>query len=125
MKSLADYIADAPKKRKEAAKKPAAKKAEAPAPKPVEVVKEVVKPIAPIVKVVEQPDYSPAVVKQMDSVEKLARQAITSMREAVNHNDAVMAEVINRLAKRPKEFLIQRDRQGNIVKMIPVYDDAR
>ena len=61
--------------------------------------------------------------KSKNQTGKLAQQAISSMRDSVNNNQAVMAEIINRISVRPKEFLIQRDVKGNITKIIPVYDD--
>ncbi|MCK5236084.1 MAG: hypothetical protein KAR06_03780 [Deltaproteobacteria bacterium] len=104
-------------------KKKVVKKAEKPvAPKIIEKIIE--KPIAPIVKVVNQPDYSPMVVKQSAETGKLAQQAIASMRDSVNNNQAVMAEIVARIAVRPKEFLIVRDGQGDMTKIIPVYENG-
>ena len=56
---------------------------------------------------------------------KLATQAISSMRDSVNNNQAVMAEVIRQISVRPKEFLIVRDNKGDMTKIIPVYPDER
>lgn len=58
-----------------------------------------------------------------DNTTMLAEQAIASMRDAVNNNQAVMGEIVNKLTNRPKEFLIQRDRKGDMVKIIPVYEN--
>ena len=56
---------------------------------------------------------------------KLAAQAIATMRDSVNNNQAVMAEIINRISIKPKEFLVVRDAKGDISKLIPVYEDGR
>jgi len=58
----------------------------------------------------------------LDSVKKLADQAIASMRDSVNHNAAVMGEVIEKLTRKPKEFIIQRNARGDMTKVIPVYE---
>lgn len=79
-------------------------------------------PVAPIIKVIEQPNYSPMVMEQGKATAKLADQAIASMRDSVNNNQAVMAEIVKRIAVRPKEFLIQRDNKGDMMKIIPVYE---
>ena len=82
-------------------------------------------PFAPVIKVIEQPDYLPAVTEQTKATAKLAEQAIASMRDTVNNNQAVMQEIVTRLGVYPKEFLIQRDGKGDMVKIIPVYSDGR
>lgn len=60
-----------------------------------------------------------------EEVKKIAQQAIASMRDAINHNETILSEVIKQIAPKPKEFLIQRDGKGDMVKIIPVYDDGR
>ncbi len=80
------------------------------------------KPVAPIIKVIEQPNYSPAVLEQSNINKKLAEQAIASMRDSVNNNQAVMGEIVRLIGFRPKEFIIQRDAKGDMAKIIPVYE---
>ncbi len=80
------------------------------------------KAVAPIMKVIEQPNYSPAVIEQSKETARIASQAIASMRDSVNNNQAVMGEIIHRLSIKPKEFIIQRDGRGDMVKIIPVYE---
>lgn len=110
------HMASMPQKKK---KKVAEKKVE----KPAKIIEKVIeKPIAPIVKVINQPDLSPVVIGQSKETAKLAQQAIASMRDSVNNNQAVMAEIVARIAVRPKEFLIQRDNQGDMTKIIPIYE---
>lgn len=114
--NLAEYIKKAPKKAKKKAKKSAP-------PKEIKAEKiETLKAVAPIVKVVEQPDYSPAVIEQGKLTEKLAQQAVSSMRDSVNNNQAVMGEIVKMLAERPTRFIIQRDNKGNMNEIIPVYE---
>ena len=72
--------------------------------------------------VIKMPDLSPAVIGQSKETAKLAQQAIASMRDSVNNNQAVMAEIVARIAVRPKEFLIQRDNAGDMTKIIPIYE---
>jgi len=60
-----------------------------------------------------------------DNTARLAEQAIASMRNAVNDNQAIMGEIIHQLSVKPKEFLIVKDNKGDMVKIIPVYDDGR
>jgi len=55
-------------------------------------------------------------------VKKMAGQAISSMRDSVNNNQAVMAEIVSMIGARPKEFIIQRDGKGDMTKIIPVYE---
>ncbi len=117
--NLADYINQAPKKAKAAKKKPTQKAESKP------VIKEVIKPISPIVKVIEQPNYSPAIEKQMTMNTLLADQAIASMRDTVNNNQAIISEIAGKIGKRPKEFIIQRDNMNNITKVIPVYEELK
>jgi len=62
------------------------------------------------------------VVDQNKETSRLANQAIASMRDSVNNNQAVMAEIVKRIAIRPKEFIIVRDGQQNMTKIIPVYE---
>ena len=111
--SLAQHIKSLPKK---AAKKKVVKK------KVEEKAIEKQVAVAPIVKVIEQPNYSPAVLEQSKSTEKLASQAIASMRDAVNNNQAVLSEVIRILTDKPTpiRFDVQRDGNG-ITAVIPVY----
>lgn len=120
--SLGEYIKNAPRKK---AKKKATKKAED--PKPVEKVIEKIieKPIKPIIKVIEQPNYAPMVSEQAENIGRIAEQAIASMRDSVNNNQAVMAEIVKQIGNRPKEFLVQRDKNRDISKIIPVYEDDR
>lgn len=80
------------------------------------------KPIAPIIKIIEQPNYSPAVLEQAKLNERLAMQAIASMRDSVNNNQAVMGDVVRVLTSRPIRFDIERDRKGDMVRIIPVYE---
>ncbi len=63
--------------------------------------------------------------KELKSITALADQAIASMRDSVNNNQAVMGEIISRISIKPKEFLVVRDNMGDMVKIIPVYDDGR
>ena len=77
------------------------------------------KPAVPIVKV---PDLSPAVLKQSKETEKLAIQAIASMRDSVNNNQAMMGEVVKVLMVRPIRFDVERDRKGDMVRIIPIYE---
>ena len=62
------------------------------------------------------------IVDQNKETSRLANQAISSMRDSVNNNQAVMAEIVKRIAIRPKEFIIVRDGQQNMTKIIPVYE---
>ena len=101
-------------------KKKAVEKKVAPIPKSIDRIVE--KPIAPIVKVIEHPNYAPMVEKQATMTAVLAEQAIASMRDSVNNNQTVMAEIVKRIAIRPKEFIIVRDGQQNMTKIIPVYE---
>lgn len=57
-----------------------------------------------------------------DKTAMLAEQAIASMRDAINHNEAVMGEVIARLTSRPVRFDISRDNKGNMTSITPIYD---
>jgi hypothetical protein len=117
--SLAEYINNAPRKKKKIAKKKAVKKAEV-----IEKITEKVieKPIAPIVKIIEQPDYSPMINEQAENVGRIAEQAIASLRDSVNNNQAVIGEIAKKIGNRPKEFLVQRNAKGDIEKIIPVYE---
>ena len=63
--------------------------------------------------------------KELKSITALADQAIASMRDSVNNNQAVMGEIISRISIKPKEFLVVRDSRGDMVKIIPVYDDGK
>jgi len=56
---------------------------------------------------------------------RMAEQAIASMREAVNHNEAVMGEVAKMLMIKPIRFDITRDKKGDIVSITPIYDKLR
>lgn len=115
--NLSDYIKKAPKK----AKKKTVKKIEKPKEaKPVVVEK----PIAPIIKVIEAPNFSPEIIKQGEMNKKLAEQAIASMRDSVNNNQAVMGEIIKLLVNRPMpvRFDIQRDGKGDMASITPIYD---
>lgn len=116
--NLADYINNAPKKQKKAAKKKAVKKA---AEKPIKPIV-VEKPISPIIKIIEQPNFSPEIIKQSKATEKLAEQAIASMRDSVNNNQAVMGEIVKMIGFRPIRFDIERDRKGDMARIIPVYE---
>ena len=115
---LADIPDVTPNKTKSEKKKKPLKSVKTPKP----VIKEVIKPISPVIKVVEQPDFSPAIEKGMTINTLLAEQAIASMRDNVNNNQAIMSEIAGRLGNRPKEFIIQRDAKGDMTKVIPVYD---
>jgi len=81
-----------------------------------------VKAIAPVIKVIEQPNFSPEIIKQSKATEKMAIQAIASMRDSVNNNQAVMGEIIKRIGFKPIRFDIERDRKGDMVRIIPVYE---
>ena len=116
--SLAGYIKGMPKKPAPVKKKKAVKKVA-----PIERVIE--KSIAPIIKVIEQPNYSPMVVEQSANVGRIAEQAIASMRDTVNNNQAVMGEIAKQIGNRPKELLVVRDKNRDITKIIPVYEDGR
>jgi hypothetical protein len=119
--SLAQYIKDAPRKKKKIAKKKVEKKtAHVVTEKLVKV--EVERPIAPIVKVIEHPDYSPMINEQAENVGRLAEQAIASLRDSVNNNQAVMAEIAKQIGNRPKKFIIARDARGDMTEVIPVYE---
>jgi len=54
---------------------------------------------------------------------KLATQAIASMRDSVNNNQAVMGEIIRLLTERPMpiRFDVQKDRKGDMVSITPIY----
>ena len=122
--SLYKHIQSMPKKKKKAAKKKAVKNVD----KPVEakiIEKIVEKPIAPVVKIIEQPDYSPLINEQAGNVGRLAEQAISSMRDTVNNNQAVMSEIAKQIGNRPKEFLVVRDKNRDMTKIIPVYEDDK
>lgn len=118
--SLADYIQSAPKKakKKKAVKKVAEKKIE-----PKIITKTIEKPVAPVIKVIEHPDYSPIVMEQTGNVGKMAEQAIASMRDSVNNNQAVVSEIIRVLTNKPMpiRFDIQRDKKGDMSSLTPVY----
>ena len=55
-------------------------------------------------------------------VKKMAEQAIASMRDTVNSNQAVMGEIVKQLSNRPVEFIVQHDNKGKLAKIIPVYE---
>ena len=118
--SLADYINSAPKKAAPTKKKKVIEKM---VDKPIEKVTE--KAIAPIINIIEQPDYSPLVIEQSKSAAKLAIQAIAMMNDVIDNNSEVMAEIVAKLTVKPKEFLIVRDNKGDMIKIIPVYPDGR
>jgi len=113
--NLSDYLNNAPKKAKKKAVKSKGEK-----PKEMRPIEKLV-PVAPIIKVIEQPNYSPEIIKQSANVGKMAEQAIASMRDTVNNNQAVMGEIVSRLSIKPIEFIIQRDNKGDMSKIIPVY----
>lgn len=118
--SFEQHMKSMPKK----AKKKTAKKTEQ--PKPVEKTIVVEKPIAPIIKVIEQPNYSPEIIKQSANVEKMAEQAIASMRDSVNNNQAVLGEIIRILTDRPipTRFDIHRDGKGDMASITPIYNKS-
>jgi hypothetical protein len=58
-------------------------------------------------------------------VRRMAEQAIASMRDSVNNNQVIMSEIINTLSMRPKEFIIVRDNNKDMVKIIPVYENSK
>lgn len=55
-------------------------------------------------------------------VKRMAEQAIASMRDTVNSNQAVMGEIVKQLSNRPVEFIVQHDNKGKLAKIIPVYE---
>ena len=115
--SFEQHMKSMPKK----AKKKTAKKVEQ--PKPIEKPAVVEKPVAPIIKVIEQPNYSPALIEQSKTTNKLAEQAIASMRDSVNNNQAVLGEIIRILTDRPTpvRFDIKRDGKGDMASLTPIY----
>lgn len=119
--SLAQHIKSLPKK---AAKKKAVKKEVEKKPKITERIIE--KPVAPIIKVIEQPNYAPMVEKQAAITGILAEQAIASMRDSVNNNQAVLGEIIRILTDRPipTRFDIHRDGKGDMASITPIYNKS-
>jgi len=118
---FAEHMQSMPKQAKKKAKKKDAKKV-APIPKATDRIVE--KPIAPIIKVIEQPDYSPMVEKQATITAVLAEQAMASMRDSVNNNQVVMAEIMRKMLIKPIRFIIKSDNQGNLTEIIPVYKEG-
>lgn len=55
-------------------------------------------------------------------VKKMAEQAIASMRDTVNSNQAVMGEIVKMISNRPLWFNIERDNKGDMVRIIPIYE---
>ncbi len=57
-----------------------------------------------------------------DHTRMLAEKAIASMKDALNQNDHVYAEIVKLMTVRPIRFDIHRDNMGNMVSVIPIYE---
>jgi len=57
-----------------------------------------------------------------DMTRLMAEQAIATMKDTVNHNGAVYAEIVKMMTHKPVRFDIHRDNMGNMVSVIPIYE---
>ena len=67
----------------------------------------------------------PEPVKVSAPDNKLADEAIKSMKAIAGNSDAAMLEIINRLAVRPLRFDLTRDKTGDLVSIIPIYERTK
>ena len=55
-------------------------------------------------------------------VKMMAEQAIASMRDTVNNNQVIMGEIVRIMNIKPIRFDVERDRKGDMVRIIPIYE---